>query len=86
MYHTWRIAIVMRLLSRNDLVFSLSFTIVKTPIYHNNTFHLSTVWGGREGGASLRSAQRGHCAPCPPPWLRPDIGQTAHAPALPPSG
>lgn len=38
--------------------FSLSFIIVGTPLYHNNTFHFSAVWGGREGGASLQSAQR----------------------------
>lgn len=65
--------------------FSLSFQIVETPLYHNNTFQLSTMQGGMEGGASLQSAQQGHCAPCPPPWLRPDIGQIAHAPALLPS-
>lgn len=64
--------------------FSLSFIIVETPLYHNNTFHFSTVWGGREGGASLQSAQRAPWASCPPPRLRPDIGQIAPAPALPP--
>ena len=40
--------------------FSLSFQIVKTPLYYNNTYQLSTVWGGRDGGASLQSAQRAH--------------------------
>ena len=47
--------------------FFLSFLIVKTPLYHNNTFQLSTVRGA--GRAGLASSQRsgGTVLPALPP-------------------